>query len=115
MNWVGAVIPPSGSMLKFDVSSDITTFDWLHDWSRQSESFSAWRSLPLSNRLAKQSDGFRLIAAVQVIHKLARAVPEKSHPTEMFRVVLTYPQSVVLSGSKQNDKKQLARVSCFPV
>jgi hypothetical protein len=92
-------------MLKFDVSSDIATFYWLHDWSRQSESFSAWRSLPLSNRVAKQSDGSRLIAAVKVIHNLARAVPEKSYPTEMLRVVLTYPKTVVLSASKQNDQK----------
>src|ERR1700720_1667654 len=71
-------------MLKFDVSSDIATFYWLHHWSRQSESFSAWRSLPLSNRVAKQSDGSRLIAAVKVIHNLARAVPEKSHQPKCF-------------------------------
>ena len=71
--------------------------------------FSAWRSLPLSNRVAKQSDGSRLIAAVKVIHNLARAVPEKFHPTEMFRVVRTYPNTVVLSGFKRDDQKQLAR------
>src|ERR1700722_14272431 len=101
-------------MLKFDVSSDIATFYWLHHWSRQSESFSAWRSLPLSNRVAKQSDGSRLIAAVKVIHNLARAGPEKSHPTEMFRVVRTYPNTVVLSGFKRDDQSNWP-VSCFPV
>jgi hypothetical protein len=52
-----------------------------------------------------QSDGSRLLAAVKVIHNLARAVPEKSYPTEMLRVVLTYPKTVVLSASKQNDQK----------
>jgi len=90
--------PPSGSMLKSGVSSDIATFYWLHDWSSQSESFSALAVAPRSNRVAKQSDGSRLLAAVKVIHNLARAVPEKSYPTEMLRVVLTYPKTIVLSG-----------------
>jgi hypothetical protein len=63
---------------------------------------------PLSYRVAKQSDGSRLIAAVKV-HNLARAVPEKSHQPNCFGVVLT----VVLSPSKQNDQKRVSPAVVF--
>jgi hypothetical protein len=40
-------ISPFGLMLKLRVSSDIATFYWLHDWSRQSENSENFQLWPI--------------------------------------------------------------------
>ena len=109
-----AVIPPSGSMLKFDVASDIATTFHCYTIGRGKGKFF---SLAFASSEQSRCEAIGWISPYcggESYSQFSKSRSRKVSPTEMFRVVRTYPNTVVLSGFKRDDQSNWP-VSCFPV